>query len=236
MGLVQRERGDEFGQELSVTMTTVVPLLLLGGLLVGFLFFVRLLCAPFSGKIMGQISRYRILHCVWGCYALFAAFAFYLLLHPWAWPPDWLERRTQRQQVLERVQAAGGLAALKRDCDTLADAHRDDPYGFRWYRFFDTNSLPPAITALKPKVVEFYPRKEVQQFGAEGRRWFGSNVVIRITIFGAHSTGGHDQPSLGLDVLRESGASDYRPERLRSTTPLRYWRYRKVADAVYEFY
>jgi hypothetical protein len=118
----------------------------------------------------------------------------------------------------------------------LADAHRDDPHGFRWYGFFDTNSLPPAITALKPKVVEFYPRREVQQFGAEGRRWFGSNVVIRITIFGAHSTGGHDQPSLGLEVLCESGASDYRPERLRSTTPLRYWRYRKVADAVYEFY
>lgn len=235
MGLVQRERHDQCHQELPGTVNTALPLLLLGGLLIGFLFFVRLLCAPFSAKIMGQMSRYRVLHCVWGCYALFAALALYLLLHPWLWPPRWLERRTQRQQVLERVQSAGGWAALKRDCDALANAYRDDPYGFKWFSH-DTNLLPPAIAALKPRCVEFYPRKVVQQFGPEGSKWFGTNLVVRISIFGLHRTGGHDQPWLGLDVLCEAGTFTYRPDRLRSTTPLRYWNYRKVVDDIYEFY
>lgn len=64
----------------------------------------------------------------------------------------------------------------------------------------------------------------------------GSNVVVRIAIFGAHSTGGHDQPALGLDVLCEPGIVSYRPDRLRSRSPLRYWRYRKITGDIYEYY
>jgi hypothetical protein len=150
----------------------------------------------------------------------------------YGWPPNWMERRTQRQQILERVQSAGGWTALKRDCDTLASAYKD---GFTWSNG-DTNSLPSAIAVLKPKEVVFYSRKNLQQFGSESSKWFGSNIVVRISIFGAHSTGGHDQPWLGLDVLCEPVGSGYRPERLRSTTPFKYWRYRNIADDIYEFY
>jgi hypothetical protein len=215
-------------------MIPVPQLLSLGGLLLGLLFFVRLLCAPFSGKIVKQMSRHRVLHGFWGIYAMFVAFALYLLLHPWLWPPVSWERRLQRQQVLERVQAAGGWEALKRDCRALADARRNEPDGLRWFDH-DTNGLPATITALKPRGVELYPRQEVQQFGPEASKWFGSNVVVRITIFGAHATGGRGQPWLGLDVLCETGTA-YPPQRLRSNIPLRYWNYRKVAEDVYEFY
>ncbi len=216
-------------------LPAILSLWFFGALVVGLLFFVRLLCAPFSPRILEQISRHRMLHSVWGCFALLTAFVFFTLLHPNAWPPAWWERRAQRETVIERVQSAGGWTALKRDCDALANTYKDDPYGFRWFRH-DTNSLPPAIAALKPRLVEFYPPKVVQQFGSEGKKWHGSNVVVRIAIFGAHSTGGHDQPGLGLDVLCESGATSYNPDRLRSTTPLRYWQYRKIADDIYEFY
>ena len=125
--------------------------------------------------------------------------------------------------------------ALKRDCDSLADKHKDDSHAFQWLRG-DTNSLPPAIAALKPKVVEFYPSKVLQQLGGEGGKWFGSTAVVRITIFGFHSTGRRGQAWLGLDVLCEPEVSNYSPDRMRSSTPLRYWQYRKVADAIYEFY
>src|SRR6185369_9732222 len=109
----------------------------------------------------------------------------------YGYPPNWLERRGQRQQVLQRVQSAGGWVALKRDCDALIDKYKDDEYGFRWL-LGDTNSLPPTIAALKPKEVEFYSPNARRQFGSRSVRYFGSNAVVRISIFGAHATGGHD--------------------------------------------
>ncbi len=156
----------------------------------------------------------------WGLLGLVAIF--FLAAPLSGWPPNWLERRTQRQQVLERVQSAGGWGALRRDCDALARTYKDDPYGFTWFDN-DTNTLPPAIAALHPKQVQSV-------------KFEGSNVVVRISIFGAHATGGHDQPWLGLDVLCESGVASYSPARVRSTTPFRYWRYQKVTDDIYEFY
>ena len=146
-----------------------------------------------------------------------------------------MRRDAFRQQVLQRVQSAGGWVALKRDCDALIDKYKDDEYGFRWL-LGDTNSLPPTIAALKPKEVEFYSPNARRQFGSRSVRYFGSNAVVRISIFGAHETGGHDQPWLGLDVVCERGLPSYHPDRLRSTTPLRYWRYRKIAEDIYEYY
>jgi hypothetical protein len=176
-----------------------------------------------------KLSVWRFL---WIPLALVAVYYFLLVILPW-YPPEWLERRGQRQEVLQRVESAGGWAALKRDCDSLADRYKDDQYGFRWMRG-DTNSLPAAIAALKPKGVEYYSPSVLKQFGDNG--FFGSNAVVRIGIFGAHATGGHDQPSLGLDVVCEQGVVSYNPNRLRSTTPLRYWRYRKITDGIYEYY
>ena len=171
---------------------------------------------------------------VWIPLGLFAIY-YFLQFTLYGYPPIWLERRGQRSELLQRAQSAGGWAAVKRDCDTLADRYKDDQDGFTWLHG-DTNSLPPAIAALKPKEVRFYPLGFFRQFGSEGVRYFGSNIVVRISVFGAHSTGGHDQPWLGLDVVCERGLAGYHPERIRSTTPLRYWRYRKIAEDIYEYY
>jgi hypothetical protein len=159
---------------------------------------------------------------------------FFLKFFLFGYPPDWWERHVQRQEVFQRVQSSGGWVALKRDCDSLAEKYKDAPYGFRWWRG-DTNSLPAAIAALKPKEVEFYSTSLLRQFGSENAKWYGSNAAVSIYIFGAHSTGGHDEPALGLDVVCERGVTDY-PQRLRSTTPLRYWRYRKIDVDIYEYY
>lgn len=181
------------------------------------------------------MQRHPSVHVIWACVTLAGVLGLIWLSNPAAWPPPSVERRTQRRQVLERVESAGGWTALKRDCNMLANAYKDDPYGFRWFRF-NTDPLPPAIAALRPREVEFYSPKFLEHFGSEGIKWHGSNVVVRISVFGAHATGGHSQPSLGLDVVCEPGVPNYSPARLRSEVPFRYWRYRKVADDVYEFF
>jgi len=151
------------------------------------------------------------------------------------WPPTWMERRTQRQHILERVQSAGGWGALKRDCDALADKFKDSETDYHWMRP-DTNALPPAIAALNPRSVDFFSRKRLPQFGVQGMSFFGSNTVVRIEIFGGHATGGRGQSWLGLDVVCEPGLLNYTPHRLRSNNPLIYWTYRKITDGIYEYY
>ncbi len=42
-----------------------------------------------------------------------------------AWPPDWVERRTQRRLLSERIESVGGWDALKRDCALLAEQHKN---------------------------------------------------------------------------------------------------------------
>jgi hypothetical protein len=53
---------------------------------------------------------------------------FLMLLNSDSFPPRWYERRTQRQKVVERVQSAGGWAALQKDCDALVEQYRDSSF------------------------------------------------------------------------------------------------------------
>jgi hypothetical protein len=154
------------------------------------------------------------------------------------WPSAEVERNTERQQILERIESAGGWTALKRDCEALASEHQDFNYSWSFTQNF--NGLPPAIAALNPMRVDYYCPKEIAELKKDGTGFsasiIGTNVVVRIFIYGAHSTGGHDLPALGLDVLCEPGVVSYSPVLLRSETPLVYWKYRKVAEDIYEFY
>ncbi len=133
---------------------------------------------------------------------------------------DERERWMQRKKVMERVRSIGGWDVLRRDCNSLAERCRGETS--RWSADFPAG-LPPAIVALKPRFVEFYPPK-----------YPGFNdsdyPVVRITIFGMHSTGGHDIPRLGLDVICSGSGADY------EKMPSSYWSYRKVADDVFEFF
>src|SRR6185503_7194947 len=69
-----------------------------------------------------------------------------------SWPPAWMDRRNQRKRVLERIQSAGGWAALQRDCDNLMEQYRESVFVWSWG---STNPLPPAIAALKPQELRF---------------------------------------------------------------------------------
>jgi len=153
-----------------------------------------------------------------------------------------MELRIERLHVWKRVHNAGGWAALQRDCDALATKYKDDSFGIRWYKYgpqTDTNSLPPAIAALNPQMIEFYSPKIMQEFGGGiGDRRFGTNLVVRISIFGHHTTGMHEKPWLGLDVLCGSSVTNYIPAGSRPLAPMHSWnwQYRKIADGIYEHY
>ncbi len=106
------------------------------------------------------------------------------------WPPIPVERHIQREKLAERVQAAGGWDAVRRDCVVFAELHTN---GCFW-PWDDTNSLPSALAALKPLRVRYSP-----QYGC-----------VSVRIFGEHSTGGHSTPYFGLEVNTSTNSADYK--------------------------
>lgn len=161
--------------------------------------------------------------------ALLALPVFWRLLISGAFPPAWYERRTQRQKINERVQAAGGWEALRRDCITLAKTNENEI--FRWARWV-TNSpiLPPAILALQPQEVYYVSSKFHTGVPDESQI-----PIVVIKMFGSHSTGGHSTPFFGLEVVASPSRYDYAPNAGRVYGQ---WHtgYRKVSDGVYEVF
>jgi hypothetical protein len=139
------------------------------------------------------------------------------------WPPPWIERRAQRQRLNERIQSAGGWAALQRDCDTLVQQNRTT--GFAWHQ---GDELPPALAALNPREVYFYP--------SPNRKDSSAMCVVHIRVLGVHSTGGHSTPYFGLEVVSGGNADQYRPEPGRGAPGNYHDSYRKVTDRIYEIY
>jgi hypothetical protein len=123
--------------------------------------------------------------------ALLAIFTFSIPVSWFAtwWPPTSVERRGQRAKLMERVEAAGGWDAIRRDCIAFAAQNTNGVYS----HWGDTN-LPPAILALKPMMVEYYP-----QYGC-----------VSMRIFGMHSTGGHSRPFFGLEVDTSTNSQGYK--------------------------
>jgi hypothetical protein len=150
-----------------------------------------------------------------------------------AWPPPSIERRAQRQKVLERIQSVGGWEPLRREALSLMEQHGDDYYG--WYRT-DTNALPAAIATLKPMQVEYLPSRFLSDF-RNGKFTAPPNVrVVRIRIFGMHSTGGHSTPYFGLEIVAGPGSKDYVPMPHEVVSGNRHVHYGKVAEDIYEIY
>jgi len=193
-------------------------------------FIVRLACASFSAKVSDEMRRHPVIHWIWGGFAVLGVMLlFFGLLNPIWWPPASVERRSQRQKVLERVEAAGGWAAVQRDCDVLVAQHRDS--AFMWHRF-ETNALPPALAVLNPWEVRFYSPRMLREFKYEPQV-----AVVRIKIFGMHSTGGHSTPYFGLEVVSGVGAETYRPRSSRGGVSGNGYRsYTPVTDRIYEIY
>ena len=160
--------------------------------------------------------------------AVFALYYIYSLLIPW--PPDWVERRTQRRDVIGRVQAAGGWTAIQRDCDVLVERYHDSQ--FFWSRGEDTNALPPSLAALMPWQIRFDSPILLRQVKDAPQV-----AVVRIKLFGMHSTGGHSMPYFGLEIVSGSGAKSYRPSATVDVVPgNEHHSYSRVTDTIYEVY
>lgn len=184
--------------------------------LAALLFVIRLVVAPFSPKVSEQMRNHRVIHTILGGFAFVGVLVFLGILAPTMWPPLSVERREQRAKVMERVQAAGGWDAIRRDCVILAAQNTNGFYS----HFRDANGLPTAIVALKPMTVEYVP--------PEG--------CVRIRIFGMHSTGGHSTPYFGLEIACGTNAESYRPQAHGGVSGNHFNSYEQVAGRVYEIY
>jgi hypothetical protein len=197
--------------------------------IVALAFFVRLLCAPFLPKVWDQMRRYRIIHIVWGVFAVVWFLIIFVFMNPMVWPPDWMERRAQRAKVEERVLSAGGWAALQKDCDALAAEFQDG--GFHWSRGH-TNALPKTIAALNPWEVLFDPPSLMS--GSKDKQ---QTAVVQIKVFGMHSTGGRSAPYFGFEVVSGTNADGYRPSTTGGgVSGNSHHSYAKVTDRIYEVY
>jgi hypothetical protein len=150
-----------------------------------------------------------------------------------SWPPPSVERRTQRQKVSERLRSAGGWESLWRDALLLIEQHGENYYD--WDRR-STNALPATIASLKPMRVEYYPSKFLSEM-KDGKFTDPPNVrLLRIRVFGMHSTGGHSTPYFGLEIVTGSGSKDYVPRVHAAVSGNRHVSYSRVAEGIYEIY
>ena len=61
--------------------------------------------------------------------------------------------------------------------------------------------------------------------------------VVRIKVFGIHSTGGHSIPYFGLEVVCGTNAASYRPQPAHGgVSGNHYDSYKRVTDTIYEIY
>jgi hypothetical protein len=141
------------------------------------------------------------------------------------WPPHWLELAQQRHSVAKRVRSIGGWEVLCKECVALSAS--GNPY--RYESRYPVDDLPPALTALKPMRIQYVPVQYVMPSQVKLK-------IVHIQFFGSHSTGGHEVPLYGLDVLCEPEPKDFWPEQMEPPVvgPTRH--FLKITEGVYEVY
>jgi len=143
------------------------------------------------------------------------------------------EREVQRARVNSRIAQAGGWEALRRDCVSLMEQFGDS---YHVWNGRDTNGLPATVAALKPMSVQYYPTKFLREL-KEGRFTDPPNVqLVRIRLFGMHSTGVHSTPYFGLEIVGGPGSKDYAPSPHDAVSGNRHMSFSKVAEGIYEIY
>lgn len=152
-----------------------------------------------------------------------------VLLISMSWPPDWVERRSQRTLLQARVEAAGGWDRIREACGQLVE--QNDVVQWKGRRTNNLVELPAPLAALEPETVTYYPPAILSQLKEAHQI-----PVVRIKLFGMPSTGGNASPYLGLEVVCDPGATDYRPSPAIGAPGNRHTMYRKVAEAIYEVY
>jgi hypothetical protein len=105
-------------------------------------------------------------------------------------PPRWVERISQRKQVAERVQSAGGWGEVLRQSSLFVSTNAD-PRLDLVVPWAQTNIVfPPAIKALKPRNIA-------------RDSWDGVNI-LKLHIFGIHSTGRRGPAFYSLVVMPDA--------------------------------
>jgi hypothetical protein len=132
------------------------------------------------------------------------------------------ERQHQRELLASRVAQAGGWEALRRDGLALMEKHKDDSF-FQWHKW-STNTLPASLAALKPWYVDYESHQSPKV------------ELVRIKVFGMHSTGGHSTPYLGVEVVTGPGSGDYLPKPVEAASGNAHTRFSKMAEGIYEIY
>jgi len=214
------------------------------------LFIVRLVCATFSSELSNQMRKHPVIHRIWGCFAFVGVLVFFGVLNLNAWPPLFIERHEQRQEVLQRVQSAGGWKAVRLGCETLATNY---PNGFIWFpsrsnvwvypnptaeshKHYITNLdyglLPAAVAALHPKDIRFETPRQLGDVNDDSQ-----TIIVSIWIFGTPGSHVHPTPYYGLAVPCGVGADNYKPQiSEQGVIGNRHSSVRKVADGVFEVY
>ena len=156
------------------------------------LFLIQVVGALFSEKNRKELRNKPFAYFLM-FWAMPISFGLILLLNPTP-----LKLHKERKIAFERIQAAGGWDAITRDCLALESQHTNDQEYLWWYGY-KTNSeaLPPAIAALKPYRVTYYPYDNVP--------------IIRIHVLGQHSTDGA-WPEYWLWFVCREMPQDYVPK------------------------
>jgi hypothetical protein len=174
--------------------------------------------APRYGKILGCFLLAL-------CLALIALSA--PVCSPELFPPNWVQRKQQRKLLAERVAAAGGWSALYQECATLVESNKG---GALVYYRRDGKERPPCLAILKPKQITFYS----PELGLDSEP---KVPVVKVKVFGMHSTGGNSYPYYGLEFVFGPEAGSYRPSPSHGgVSGNGYARYRQITNNIYEIY
>ena len=95
----------------------------------------------------------------------------------------------------------------------------------------ESPALPPAIRALQPQDVYYISPK---LFGPQSDQ--PKIPLVRIKVFGMHSSGGRSTPYFGLEIVATASSEDYTPKARLAASGNGHVNYRKVSDGVYEIY
>ncbi len=150
------------------------------------------------------------------------------IFSPQNWPPNWLQRKRQRETVVARVEAVGGWSVLERACAMLVETNRSNVFIYRRWHWQYTNELDGPLRVLQPQEVRFYsPDVVSNDLGV---------AVVRVKIFGIHSTGGNSSPYYGLEFVFGSNAHRYRPPPNGGASGIGNRRFRLITNDVYEIF
>ena len=187
------------------------------------------------GESPPQKSRPPVVRTIRRLFALgfILFFCWFLLLGNW--PPQWWERRSERQEALQRVQAAGGWAVLRSDCMLLAETNHFERYSRYSPLIWGGHDeiLPSAIVKLKPLRVFLYPPNSYNPLNSDNYPFLPKKDdpeiwVVHIMVFGWPDVN-HRKPYYGFDVICGTEPVSYQPtDSTRSA--------KKVAGGIYEIY